>query len=77
MSSAEFTEWMLYFQIEPFGAVRDNAHAGLIASTVANCHSKRKFKYSDFMFTDPEDRKKAETKNVLAWMQSVAKPASG
>lgn len=36
MSSAEFTEWMAYYQLEPFGQERDNWHAAVIASTMAN-----------------------------------------
>lgn len=68
---------MVYFQIEPFGQVRDNAHAGLIASAVVNGYAKRKVKFTDFMLVDPEDKKRRETANTIAWMQSVAKPVKG
>jgi len=36
ISSRELTEWQAYYNIEPFGAVRADTHAAIIASTVAN-----------------------------------------
>jgi hypothetical protein len=38
MSSREFSEWMAYYSIEPFGEDRIDIAAGLIASTLANIH---------------------------------------
>jgi hypothetical protein len=35
MSSAEFAEWMAYYQIEPFGQERDNWHAATLATLIA------------------------------------------
>lgn len=54
MSEAEFAEWLAYYRIEPWGAECADFRAGIIASTIANCHrdsSKRPepFKPSDFM----------------------------
>lgn len=36
VSSRELSEWMAYYSIEPFGAERDNLHAGIIASATVN-----------------------------------------
>ena len=36
MSSRELSEWIVYDAIEPFGQMRDELHAGIVASTVAN-----------------------------------------
>jgi hypothetical protein len=34
--SQEFTEWKAYYRISPFGAHRDNLHAGIVAATLVN-----------------------------------------
>lgn len=36
MSSAEFTGWMAYAELEPFGPLREDARAGVIAATAVN-----------------------------------------
>lgn len=36
LSHAEFQDWCLYFQVEPWGESRADLRAGIIASTVAN-----------------------------------------
>jgi hypothetical protein len=36
MSSSEFTEWMAFAELEPFGEWRADLRAGIIASTIAN-----------------------------------------
>ncbi|EXI86092.1 MAG: hypothetical protein AW12_02174 [Candidatus Accumulibacter sp. BA-94] len=36
LSYAEFQEWCLYYQIEPWGEDRSDLRAGIVASTVAN-----------------------------------------
>jgi hypothetical protein len=38
VSSAEFTEWLGYYQIEPFGARIDDLRAGVIAAATYNVH---------------------------------------
>lgn len=53
MSAREFVEWQAYYALEPFGAERDAAHAGVIASAIGNFSGLRKsqtaLKPSDFM----------------------------
>lgn len=51
-TSRELTEWQVYLQMYPQGAVRGDLQAGIIASTVANAHrgkDGRRFKPDDFM----------------------------
>jgi hypothetical protein len=61
ISSEELTEWAAYYQLDPFGGVRGDMQAGVMASTMANIHAKRghRFTPSDFMptFGDPEPTK--------------------
>ena len=40
LSYAEFQEWGLYYQIEPWGEDRADLRAGIIASTIANYAGK-------------------------------------
>lgn len=65
VSSSELTEWMAYYQLEPFGQERDNLHAGIIASVFANANRDRKkqrkpFEVKDFMLKlgKPKNEKK-------------------
>lgn len=44
IDSRELTEWMAYYQIEPFGPERDDLNAGIIASTIANVNRGKKRK---------------------------------
>ena len=41
MTSREFAEWMIYFQIEPFGPARQDYHAALISTVVANSNGNK------------------------------------
>jgi hypothetical protein len=59
MDAGEFAEWMAYDALEPFGPMRGDVQAGLIASTLANVHRGKgtpPYKIKDFMpvFDKPE-----------------------
>lgn len=61
MSSAEFSEWMAYAQIEPFGEERADLRMAILATIIANANRDPKlrpepFEVSDFMpnFEKPE-----------------------
>jgi hypothetical protein len=41
MGSKELTEWMAYFELDPFGNERGDLQAGIIAATVANSSMNR------------------------------------
>lgn len=50
-------EWCAYYELEPFGQERDNWHAAVIASTVANAmrgKGGRSLSVKDFMYRDQE-----------------------
>ena len=53
-TSRELTEWMAYYQMEPFGPERGDLQAGIVAATVANVNrdakkQKRPYSAQDFM----------------------------
>ena len=52
LGSDEFTEWVAYYQLEPFGDYRGDYRSGVVASTLANVHrgkDARAFTPEDFM----------------------------
>lgn len=53
MGALEFAEWMAFFRVEPFGDVRGDLQAGIVASTVANVNrdpkKRRPFSPADFL----------------------------
>ena len=63
ISSAELSEWMMYYRMEPFGQERDNLHAGIIASVFANANrkkGKKAFEIKDFMLQFTRKEKKTD-----------------
>lgn len=76
MPAREFDEWRAYYAVEPFGAYRDNMHAGLIASVLVNAHRKRSARpatWRDFVFVDKETDSANKTARFLGWLRAVAK----
>lgn len=49
MTGRQVAEWRAYYQIEPFGEYRADLRSAIIASTFANCFSRKRFKVEDFM----------------------------
>lgn len=52
ISSRELTEWMSYYQIEPFGEEREDLRMGIISSTIANVNKGKNgktYKPKDFI----------------------------
>lgn len=52
MSAREFSEWIAYARLEPFGEERADLRAGIVASTIAAVNTpkgKRRPKPGDFM----------------------------
>ncbi len=61
ISSRELTEWMVYYEIEPFGEERADLRSGIIASTIANVNrgkGGKAYKPSDFI---PKFEEKRQT----------------
>jgi len=60
MSSSEFSEWMAFYSLEPFGEERDDLRAGSIASPLLNVwipKGKRQSKASDWIMKFGEEEK--------------------
>jgi hypothetical protein len=75
LSSTELTYWMAFYSIHPFGSERDNIHAALIASTIANANRGKNqpaFTADDFMLKTQEQKRKENTKSVLAFLSAHA-----
>ena len=52
VGSDELTEWMAFYQLEPFGDMRGDYRSGVVASTFANAHRAegvKPFTPEDFM----------------------------
>lgn len=61
----ELQQWCQYWTQEPWGTWRDNAHAGLIAATVANSfrgEKRQPFTMEDFFLLDSQanEQRRAE-----------------
>lgn len=52
ITSTQLSEWMAYYELDPWGGERADLLAGIIASTIANCNRAKNqpaFKPKDFM----------------------------
>lgn len=63
---------MAFYSIQPFGVRRDNLHAAIIASTIANCHSKKRFTTSDFMIKDEVEESRTKTMKFCEGLRALA-----
>lgn len=75
MSSSEFTQWMAFYNVQPFGPERDNVHAGIVASTVANANrgkSQRPFAVSDFVLKPKDPEPANPFGNLVAFLNAHA-----
>lgn len=68
LDSAELTEWMAYYTIEPFGEQRADLRAGIIASTLVNMNRAKSSKAvspREFMpFIDDDTKQKLASKKL-------------
>lgn len=69
MSSAELSKWIAFDSIEPIDSdKRSELSAGIVASTLANCHIRRgvqPLRPVDFMPDWDGSRKQAQTEDAL------------
>ena len=76
VSARDVDEMARLFRDEPWGPWRDNLHAGLIASTMANAFrgkDTKPYSYEDFMLMSPdESRERREQKQRAARVALVA-----
>lgn len=66
LSVQEFTAWRAYYQLEPWGAWRDNWHHANLAALLANIHRGKgqPIQAHAFMFEAPEDRVEREKRTL-------------
>ena len=69
MSSHEFSEWQVYASSEPFGEVRDDYRAALIACVIANANrdpekQSEPFEVKDFLLNFGEDDDRNDSKQT-------------
>lgn len=76
LSASELMEWMAFYELEPFGPIRDNMHAAQIASLLYNVNRRKNstpMTVTDFMYKDVEVKKEEETRDFLGGLRSLAK----
>lgn len=74
MTSAQFSEWLAYSRIEPWGEERDDLRIGILASMIANMFrekGKKPAKPSDFILDFGLVDEEAKAKRALASLQRV------
>lgn len=74
MGSREFALWNAYLQIQPRGPHRDNYHAAIIASLIANVHAPKgkKYKLTDFMLEDPSAKQARDFKSFVSKLRALS-----
>ena len=78
MSGRELADWVEYYRLEPFGAYRDNIHAGMIAAQVVNMTPRKKgakaLTAADFMVEDRTEKAKKNVSSAVGMLRTLAKP---
>lgn len=75
MSSSEYSHWLAFYQLYPFGPERDNLHAAIVASTIANSNRTRNqkpFKPDDFMLKTHDERPERGFDELVAFLSANA-----
>lgn len=64
LDSRELSEWMAYYSIEPWGAERDNLHAGIVAKAIYDVNQDpkkhRDISPADFLLREKKQPDAAE-----------------
>ncbi len=73
MTSAEFTEWMAYYAIEPFGQWRDNWHFAQLTALMfnVNCGKSSQLSTADFMYLDAAADQEKKDLEFVAKLNSL------
>lgn len=75
MGAGEYRRWQMYYMAEPWGAMRDNWHAGMIASAIYNARpgkKRRLAKVKDFLLRPKEEERAETTRSTLGWLMGLA-----
>ncbi len=76
MPSRLLTEWMVFYQLEPFGERRADLRAAMVQATVANRHrnkGEKVYKAADFMpkLGDDEDEQAPDWETLLDRVKAI------
>lgn len=74
MSSHELSEWMAFYQIEPFGLAPADLRAGIVASTIANANrgkDAKAFRPEDFVPTWDQPMEKPRWESMKSKMMGL------
>lgn len=78
LSAQEWNDWQEYQTLEPFGAMRENLHTGMVAAMVANFSGRLKkgkwLKPEDFLLRDAETVRKQKTRHFISELKRRSKP---
>lgn len=81
ISSAEFAEWIAFAQVDgPWWAERGDLQAGIVASTLANIHSRKGRRYTarDFMpYRDASPKREQSIADMRAVMSAFTAAHNG
>lgn len=80
MGARELDDWIEFYGLEPWGAYRDNLHAGVIASVLVNGQPGRRrkaVKPGDFLLRAVSDKRKTDTAKALGWLRAMGKRKDG
>ncbi len=72
MPAKTFLEWMLYYQVEPFGEGRADLRAGIVASTIAEVNRDRKKRQKAYTAADFMPQFEKEERPPQSWEEQLA-----
>ena len=68
-----FAEWMKYYELEPFGQLRDNLHAGIISASIWQSNmepgSRHRVTAADFIL-DAEEKESLEPQEIFVMLKA-------
>ena len=76
MSSKLFTEWVAYWQTNPFGQEREDLRSAIIACAVVNSMTGAKAKPEDFMIVKPKETP-MDAENIVEIFKTFGKLTGG
>jgi hypothetical protein len=73
MPSAEFTQWVAYYGLDPFGREREDMQAAIVAKTVADCATGKNNELDAFLIEYGKDKEKKTSKpqSVISMQQNL------
>jgi hypothetical protein len=77
LSARELDDWRAFYAVEPWGAWRENLHAGLVASTIANVNrakGSKAFSAMDFMLKERDSSAdQIKTAQVVGFLRAASR----